>query len=412
MRSLSLGVFLALASALGAQTNLIGLGYDTVGVLPPALLQQKTCNPGARICPTVFVPALAVPWAGGAAYDPRARTLWATDGALMTEQMVPGCAFVCRSPAMLTLGPAAVASGLEICPSLAQMFQIETVPGAVALHIWNIATCPITPMFTCPMPLPTIAHVAGGVAIDDANGWIFYATSVFGGGGPANMILVAALNNPCQIVCRIPVQNCGGAVLGPIRALAFDECGQALIMSDGLQTLTMRRTGVAPCAFAAVQCCPMSPGVATYGWVGFDIEPLHPINIGVSCLGPNCAPCPNMRLDAAGDPAIGNGAFALNLSGAPVGSVFALAVSGGPCVAPGLPIFCGQWHLQLATTVFLPMVPVAGLGPCQGAASAPLPIPKNYSLCGVNLCFQGVVICLSAIGPGFGLTNAVDAILN
>ncbi len=412
MRTLSLGVLAVMASALGAQTRLIGLGFDNAAVLPPALLQQTTCLPGNRICPTAFVPALVPAWAGGAAYDPRARTVWSTDGAIMVEQRVPGCLFVCRSPAMLTLGPGSVASGLEICPALGQMLQIETVPGAVALHVWNIATCPIALVATCAMPLPSIAHVAGGVAIDDANGLVFYATSVFGGGGPANQILVANIANPCQIVCRIPVANCGGAILGAIKALAFDECRQELIMSDGAQTLTMRRAGVGPCAFLPTQCCPLSPAVATYGWVGFDIEPLHPTSVGVSCLGPNCAPCPNMNLATSGDPVIGNPLFSLDLSGAPLGSVFALAVSGGPCVVPGLPIFCGLWHLQMATTVFLPMVPVAGGAPCQGAASVPLPIPKNYSLCGVPLCFQGVVICLSTSGPGFGLTNAVDAILN
>jgi len=399
--------------ALLAQGQLIGLGYDPAGALPPSIIQQTLCQPGNRACPAIgLVPVLPAPWAGGAAYDGRNESEWTTDGLIMVETRINGCQVVCRAPAMLTLGPGSFASGLEICPGVGQMFQLESLPGAAMIHVWNIALCPPVPMQACQFPLPTAAHTAGAVAIDDANGEIYYATSIFGAGGPANFILGARLANPCNILCRIPVPACGTAVMGPLRAMCFDECRQLLFVSDGTQTVTMRRTGPGPCAFAAVQCCNPSPGVATYGWVGFDVEPQHARAVGASCTAPSCAACPGMALGTIGDPVLGNPTFRLALSGAPFPAVLALAVSPGGCNLPGVPVLCGQWHPTVATTLFFPMVPVGGAGPCSGTATVPLPIPKNYALCGAPLCFQGVIVCLSPLGPGFGLTNAVDAVLN
>ena len=109
---------------------------------------------------------------------------------------------------------------------------------------------------------------------------------------------------------------------------------------------------------------------------------------------------------------LGNPTFQLSLTGAQVGSVMAIGVSPGGCNTPGLPVFCGQWHPALATTFFFPTVPVAGAGVCQGSAQMPVPIPTNFALCGAPLCFQSVVVCVSAVGPGINLTNAVETVLN
>lgn len=415
MRTISLFLLAAtLPSSLAvSQAQLIGLGYDPAGAAPPSILQQTLCQPGNRTCPAAgMVAALPAAWAGGAAYNGRNESEWTTDGLIMVETRINGCQVICRAPAMRTLGAASFASGLEICPGLGQMFQLESLPGAAMIHVWNIAVCPPVAMMACQFPLPSPAHTAGAVAIDDANGHIFYAASIFGAGGPANVILGALLANPCNIVCTIPVQACNTAPMGPIRGMCFDECRQTMYVTDGNQTLSLRRTGPAPCAFVPVQCCNNSPATGPYAWVGIDVEPQHARPVGASCLGPNCTPCPAMTLGTVGDPVLGNPTFQLALSGAPVPSVLALAVSPGACVLPGLPVLCGLWYPNIGTTLFFPIVPVAGAAPCQGTATVPLPIPKNYALCGAPLCFQGVIACVSATGTGFGLTNAVDVVLN
>lgn len=394
--------------------NLIGLGVDPAGNLPPAILRQALCQPGARVCAALAPVIIPGPpaWAGGLAYNPRKRTVWYSTGPFLIEQGIEDCALVCRAPAAPVLGPLSTVSGLDLAVATGVLFQIETVPGVLALHQWNIAACPPLPGPVCQLLLPTPQHLAGGVAIDQQNGMIFYAASVFAGGPPANVLLGAMLGNPCNIVCRLPLPACGPLPLGPITALAYDECRQSLYVSDGAQTLTLRRTALGPCDFQPVLCCPTSPAVGPYGWVGFDVEADHPQQVGASCFGAGCVACPNMELRALGDAVIGNPMFALQLDQGPVGNLMALAVAPGGCAVPGLPVLCGQWHPDLGTSIFLPFAPIVGGAPCQGQATVPLPIPADYSLCGGALCFQGVIVCLTSAPPGLGLTNAVGVVLN
>ncbi len=414
MRASSLFLAVLLPSAaLGAQSTLIGLGYDPAALVPAAIIQQTLCQPGNRACPVPgFAPVLMAPWAGGAAYNGRNQSVWATDGLLMVETRVQGCQTICRIPAANGLGAGSFTGGLEISPGLGRMHQVESLPGVAALHVWNIAVCPPVVGPACQFPLPSVSHTCGGVAIDEASGQIFYAASIFGAGGPANFILGALLSSPCNILCRMPVRGCGTAVMGPIRGLCFEECSQTLHLTDGTQTLTMRRSAASPCGFTEVACCNPSPQTGSYAWVGLEVEPQHAATIGRSCFGQNCTPCPNMTLGAQGDAVLGNPTFQLSLTGAQVGSVMAIAVSPGACNVPGLPVLCGQWHPSLGTTIFFPTVPVGGGGVCQGSAQMPVPIPTNFALCGAPLCFQSVVVCVSAVGAGINLTNAVEAVLN
>jgi hypothetical protein len=403
----------ALAASVSAQGQLIGLGYDPAVVNVPVILQQTLCQPGARLCPAVgMVNPLAVPWAGGAAYNGRNESMWTTDGILIVETRLRNCQPICRVPAARALGPASFAGGLEILPGPGVMYQVESLPGVAQLHRWDISVCPPVLTASCQLPLPSPQHVCGGIAIDEVNGEIFYATSVFGALGPANVVLGAPLNNPCNIVCRIPVQGCGTLVMGALRGFCFDECRQVMHLTDGNQTLSLRRAGAGPCQFAQIACCAASPNTGPYGWVGVDVEPQHAQPVGAACFGVNCVPCPNMALGTIGDPVLGNPTFQLEVTGAPVASVMAIGLSPGGCNVPGLPLLCGNWHPTLGSTFFLPSVPVGGALPCQGTATLPLPIPTNFGLCGAPLCFQGVIVCLASGSPGLALTNAVNVVLN
>lgn len=412
MRSILVTTF-ALATSVAAQGQLIGLGYDPATVAPPVVLRQTLCQPGNRICPAIgMANPLPAPWAGGAAYNGRNESTWTTDGIIMVETQLDGCRVICRMPAARALGAASFAGGLEILPGPGLMYQVESLPGVAQLHRWDISVCPPVLTASCQLPLPSPQHTCGGIAVDEVNGEVYYAASVFGALGPANVILSAQLNNPCNIICRIPVQGCGTVLLGAIRGMCFDECRQLMYVTDGNQTLIYARAATTPCGFRPTACCNASPNTGPYGWVGFDVEPQHAQPVGQSCLGANCVPCPNLALDTVGDPVLGNPTFQLSVTGAPLGSVMAIGLSPGGCNAPGLPLLCGNWHPTLGTTFFLPSVPLGGTLPCQATANLPLPIPTNFGLCGAPLCFQAVIVCLASGTPGLGLTNALDVVLN
>jgi hypothetical protein len=411
LRSFALASFAAAAAS--AQGALIGLAADPTAALPPTIVQQALCNPGSRACAAnAFAPRVLAPWAGGCAYNPRNESVWTTDGLLLVETRLMNCVTMCRVPAAQTLGPGSYVGGLDVLASLGRMFQVESLPGTAALHIWNITACPPAAALPCTFTLPSGEHTCGGVAVDETQRQIYYVASVFGAANPGSFLLGAQLGSPCTIACRMPLLDCGATLLGPVRGVAYERCRQLLYLTDGVRTLTMRRTGPGLCAFTPVACCAASPQLGPYGWVGFDVEPEHARPVGNACLNSNCGGCSSMALDAQGDPVLGNPTFQLQLTGAPLNSVIALALSPGACNTPGLPIFCGQWHSAIANTFFFPALTVTGAAPCQGTAQVPLALPNNAALCGASLCLQGLLVCLSATGTGVGLTNAIVANLH
>ncbi|MEZ5965599.1 MAG: hypothetical protein R3F56_17325 [Planctomycetota bacterium] len=414
-------VGVAVATALAASSHaqvtrgrLIGFASDSASTLPPHILQQAVCNPGNRVCPSPL-PAPAVAYAGGAAYSAFNRSVWHTQGTRIVETGVDSCQLVCAVAANLVLGPGSVATGLEVCESRYEMLQLESVPGAAALSTWHIRSCPPAVIGACRIQLPSPQHVAGAVALDERHGLVLYATSIFGAVLPANQVLVARDTDPCTIVCRFDAPGCGNlARLGAITGMAYDACDQLLYLTDGSQTaIYSNRVGTTPCDFQAVGCCGRSPGLGGFVWHGLDVEPRHPLAVGASCVGRGCPNCAAMALSAAGDPAVGNPRFAIELSNAPTNGFFQLGLAAGPCRPVGLPIFCGSWHTDLATLVLLPFVSISGNAICDGAATIGLPIPKDYALCGAALCAQGIVICAPvSLPPAVGLTNALELVID
>lgn len=397
---------LALSASVAAQTAVGGrlIGFSGSGfAFTPSISRQQLCQPMAPGCATGITTARN--WAGGAAYNATKGSLWLTQGTRMEERDVATCDLLCSTPAILTLGAGSVASGLAFSEARDEMYQLETVPGRAAVSIRHMRSCPANVLSVCSIALPTSRHVAGAVALDEQNGLLFYASSVFTpGGAPANTILVARLADPCTIICRFNAPDCSsGSPLGPIVAAAYDECSGLLYLSDGVKTASLIR-GAATCGFQAVACCPI--GISGASWFGFDIEPVHPRVVGSSCVGNNCRNCPNQSLVARGDPAIGNPAFGIDGVNLPAGATFFLGLSAGGCNAPGLPISCGFYHLG-APAIFLPGAAVGGVG-CSGQVNTNIPIPANYSLCGLKLCAQGYVFCASPAGPGLSILNALE----
>jgi hypothetical protein len=374
--------------------------------LAPLIQRQDLCRPSQRVCPTGMAPAAAA-WAGGAAYDARHRSVWHTQGTRIAEIDIDNCRLLCSNAAVLALGAGSLASDLALSEARLEFYELETIPGVAALNIRHLRSCPLNLLSTCRIPLPTNRHLAGAMAVDEELGLIYYASSIFGPVttvGPQNAILVARLGNPCNIVCRFTVDVCGTTRLGPITAMAYDPCADQLYVSDGAQTVTLQRDPTTVCSFRPVACCAPSPSAQT--WHGFDIESDHPGQVGQSCFGPGCAGCNSMTLSGIGDPAIGNGAFALSIDNGEANAIAILGLGIGACVRPGVGIGCGFWHVPGA--ILFPAQILGGLG-CNGSAYYPLPIPALYQLCGVQVCTQAFVICP---GGGFGLTNAVQLTLS
>ncbi|MBK8974833.1 MAG: hypothetical protein IPM29_02815 [Planctomycetes bacterium] len=230
--------------------NLIGYTAATASpsTTPPLIQRQRVCGPVERVCPAGNL-APATDWAGGLAYDGTIAGYWFTQGTRITQHRLQGCQLECAFPAELTLGAQSVATGLAFVESSHTLYQLESVPGAAALHTFSTLPCPPFRTGTCNLALPSLRHIAGAVAIDQRNGYVLYGASVFVTPTPtnSNIILVAQLTDPCNVVCRIPVGDCSAATpFGAIRGMAYDDCDGVLYVTDGDRTIVLRRSGFGP----------------------------------------------------------------------------------------------------------------------------------------------------------------------
>ncbi|MBI5851724.1 MAG: hypothetical protein HZB39_11965 [Planctomycetes bacterium] len=412
---------LTVAGSLGAQGTidrgrLIGLAADAGGpaITPPTVQRQILCREPTRVCAGVGQPV--TDWAGGLAYNASNASVWQTQGTRMAENAIATCDLLCSVPAELILGAGSVATGLALSEASATLYQIESLPGIAALHQWSLTNCPPTVFSSCRVLLPTNRHIAGSVTVDRKHGWIFYAASIFGPTptGPQNTILVAQLTYPCNIVCTFPVLACNTATpLGPITGTAFDDCDELLHVTDGVRTVTLRRSGLQPCSFQIVGCCTTGP-LANQQWAGIDIESIHPVPVGQSCLGGNCPNCGAMELFAHGDPNVGNPDFAIGIANGPVGGRAFLAFNVGRCVPQNVPFLCGPFYPEIGALppVIITLGVLTGSAPCDGSIRSRIPVPLDFSLCGGAMCFQGIVLCPVAVQPSIGLTNALQIVVD
>jgi hypothetical protein len=410
---------LAVAAALfamsaPAQGRLIGLTAGNTGV-SPELRRQTVCSLPERVCPTgISSPA---GFAGGAAYNAINRSVWHTQGTRMAEIRIGDCQLLCSAPAVLTLGPGSLASGLTISERFATLFQLESVPGAARIHALNIRSCPPEPVgvVPCTVNLPTNFHLAGALALDEKRGTFFVAASVFGAALPNNQVLVLRRDAPCAELCRFRVDTCGGTNLGAIRAMAHDTCNQRLYVSDGKDTVVFDTTNLlvgGNCNPTLLSCCVVPPG--NQEWYGFDIEPNHAASVGQSCTDHNCPSCPSMRLVEGADATVGNQSYNVRVVDAPAGTFATVGIGAGACSPPGLPLFCGRWHALSLPLIFTGVFPLSGTpGQCDGTGATRIPIPFDFGLCGGTVCLQAVIACPTGdpFRLGFGLTNALDVVI-
>lgn len=408
---LKIAAALTLLATVGtAQGRLIGLTAG--GGASPELRRQTVCSLATRVCPTGI--SSPTGFAGDAAYNAMNRSVWHTDGTRMAEIRIDDCQLLCSAPATLTLGPGSAASGLAISEHSTTLFQLESVPGTARIHRHNIRSCPPNSIVVpCTIALPSNAHLAGALSIDERRQVLFVATSVFAAAVPLNTVLVVKRDNPCDVVCRFRVDSCGATNLGPIRAMAHDTCNERLYVSDGQDTVVLDTSNLDNnCDVTLVSCCNVPPG--NQSWFGFDIEPVHAATVGRSCTDENCTSCPNMELFEAGDATIGNQSYSVRIIDGPGRSFATVGIGAGACSPPGLPLFCGRWHALSLPIIFTPVFALNGTpGLCDGSGIARIPIPFDFGLCGGAVCLQAVVACptSSQLRLGFGLTNALDVVV-
>ncbi len=389
--------------------RLVGGAFSPAG--GPLLATKTFCAASVRLCS----PILAAPptnFAGGTAYDPIHQVIWDTDGlrliGILALAAVPCATPYCPAVA-LPLPANALATGLAFDESRDAVWMIDSSPSLSLLRISATSRCPTLSARCDLTPVVPTTHATGSLAFSERRQLVLWSSSVFTGGAAANIVYVAAAANPCVVTCRITLfgtVGCGGAPLGPITGMAYDDCTDRIYVTDG--TAVLRATYLPPCGANGFQCC---AAAAVAPFYGLDLEPAHPTSVGGSCMMPPCAACLAVTLTTSGDPTIGNAAFALRIQNAPAGSFGMLAFHPGACGA-GLPLFCGLYHpAALPPAVLFGPVALVGGGACTAAGAFPLPVPLAAGLCGQRFCTQGVILCIGAgLGVG-GLTNAVDFVI-
>ncbi|MBK8096067.1 MAG: hypothetical protein IPK26_03120 [Planctomycetes bacterium] len=397
-------VLVAAATAqIAVRPTLIGF---TDGASGPAIRRVVPCGPMTLACPT-GLPGPAAP-AGGLACNGLRGSVWVTQGSRMEERDLSSCQLLCTAVPAHVLAQSVV-SGLAIHEASYDLLELETATGMAAISHRHLRSCPPQVVSSCTFALPTARHSAGALAIDQAHGLLFVATSVFGGLAPLNEVLVMRLGQPCAPICRFPVPDCGGVRMGPLQAMTWDPCRAELIVSDGGHIAFLRRPSIAssPCDFREVACCPATSTGADR-WFDFDIEPTHPRPVGTACIGLGCRNCPGLRHGTSGDPVVGNPAFTLSCEDGPAGDIAFFAIGFGGCGA-GRPFSCGLLYPNQFTVIGAQ--PLVGSG-CSARADVTIPIPLDYALCGIRACSQVAVACGGPLGGGWSLTNALELLVD
>lgn len=393
------------AVSLPAQTPDFLIGFTALNNL------RQVDHPNCAIlaqCPAPM-PAIAVlpPYAGGNGWDPVRPGTWVTDGLLLAK-FSDACALMCPPQPIPTLGPNAFATGVEVVESQNQVWIIDSLGN---LHTYS-NTCPPQPLGVCNTGLVPMAPqtFTSGLAVDEGNGYVFISHCDFTTG--ANFIAVSRLNNPCQVLCRVPVPPCV-VPFGTIRGLTVNWGRRTLFATDGFNTMALRYVPGPQCVqFVVASCCTL-PVLGPDPMVGLALRPGGATSMGGACANGTCPPCPMLH-SLGNDPNLGNAAFHLRLDQAPVGNLAWCLIGTGPCTAPGVapPPLCGP--------VFTPTPLLGTLGPnvvgpgsaiCGGSTAYPFPLPAAPGLAGWVISSQCVALCTSGLGTGTAVSNCLSFML-
>jgi hypothetical protein len=425
-------VALSLASALGAQTGfkpreLVGLTHAL-----PAVVNWTIASGGCKLtacsAKALGVGSRVADRAGGTAWDGRQSRVWVSNGVTLAllnpHSATAACGLACK-PAAAPLPPGTgtrFVTGLEFVEAGVQPKPGLPGPTGLLYLSYNNQVIGRVPVKRCAIGTPAYCslrsvlgtrRIIGGLAADDARGFLFVGTSSSVSTSPANVVFVTSASRPCQVLCKFAVavdQNkCSKVRLGPITGLAYDGCADILYITDGKVTMFGKvtvTTSPVSCRFVHLGCCASS---ATERLVGLAVRPTPSVVHGRTCTNGDCLRCPAMAAGSIGDPVLGNGDFAFTLNRAPGNFTTAvLAVGFGPCHATGLRLgFCD--NIRVALGPFRPLVLAFGNRrpgtACRGEMRVPVAMPVRRSLCGLNLSVQWIVVCPKG---GSGVTPCVS----
>ncbi|MEM7200144.1 MAG: hypothetical protein AAF628_07755 [Planctomycetota bacterium] len=380
------------ASALAAQSSLVGFTETT-----PLITRQDPSTCAMLPCMPAMAPA-PDPRFGGAAYDPRTRGLWVTNGLLLAKFDPRDCSVQCLPMPAPNTGLANAITGLAY-NEVGDLLYMTDMSGTIRWYS-TAGGCAPTLVGRCMPPLGP-GETLTGCATDDRQGLVFYCTATPGTAG--GTIYVALRSDPCAALCRFTIDSCGGSPFGLMRGLAFDACRSAIWATDGTRTVGAQFDR-ATCTAREFQCCPNTTGDPL---VGLCILPAQETSAGVSCTSAPCAPCPTLNHSLGADPTIGNAAFSLDVDGAPANSRAFLLLNAGPCAPIPIGGFCGPIQVPPVGWVVLGPSATGGIGACDGAVSTPLPLPNSAALCGAVLCSQYIGLCVTPVATGTWMTNGL-----
>lgn len=370
----------ALTTTLTAQTPPRVLAL-TENLPQLAQIDLPTCT--ATVCNPPLGPAIT-PYAGGTAHDPRDRHTWISDGVqLMKVDPRNGCTPLCTPFVPPFVTSAVLITGLAVNEELQRLY-ISYSDNRIAT--FNAVGCAISPVSSCFAAVPT-NHIISGLATDDLNQEIYYASGPWSGALPVPFAQLyrASQFAPCAPLCPpMSIPDCSGALLREVTGLGYDSCNRELFVSDHFQVIALTNTFF--CAPTITQCCfqviPSGDRIT-----GLCVLPSTEVPFGNMCFGGTSPVCPTMAHTLRGDPTLGNLGFALDLQNAPANSIAYLFMGLGPCGGPGT-TFSGLLCNFLYPTSYMGATFTGGTIGCTGSASIPFPLPNMPFLCGLTLSSQ------------------------
>lgn len=390
--------------------HLVGLTelQSTVAHQDPVDCAVARCTPPAAPgFPGGFPPTTGVPYNGGSAWDSILGGAWISNGPTIAC-VDDACGYLC-APGAAATAPATI-TGLEVVETQNQLWATDSLGNIRRMT----RACPpaLVGGGTCSTGLvPGPQRGLSGLAVDEGSQLVFYSEADFAAG--TTTLHVATVSTPCVRIASVPVPAqlpvpCGTVL--PIRGLAVDPGNRTLYLTDGTQTLAWGYTaGPGPSItfdpVGAIRCCPAFAGDR---FVGLAWQPAGAVPAGRRCANGGCAVC-TMAHTTVGDSSLGNGQFALKLTGVPAGSTVFTAFQIGHCVATGvlLPFLCGPLSLttQQPVSTLGPIVVPPGAGCAAAPLLFPLPLPVTPSLAGLPVATQCIAFCT---GGGSTISNCLS----
>lgn len=370
----------------------------------PALRHHDhwNCQP-LNVCPVPLPAAgIAAATAGGTGWDPVRSGAWVTNGTSLAL-VGDNCNMLCPPVPIPTLGGNVFATGLDVVESGNRILVLDNTG---RIHTLS-NTCPPVTISVCNTGLLTgLNQVVTGLASDEGNGYTFIAVTNPATGN--NRIAVAALNNPCQVLCILPVLLPCTTAFGSITGLACDWGNRWIYATDGLTTIAIRYAVAPNCpVILNIDCC-ASPIIVADPFVGLAVRTGRATSHGQPCGNGACPSCPMVHT-LANDPNLGNAQFALDLQQAPVNSLAWCLIGVSACSNAGLvvPPLCGPIYTGPLLGTLGPNSTL-GFGVCNGSTSFSFPLPAWPGLAGWTMSSQCISLCVTGPNIGTAISNCLS----